>query len=229
MKRILLLEDDRALSQGICMTLQDDGVSLMPCFNLHVARLCLTHQQFDLAILDINLPDGNGLSLLSEIRDKGGPPVILLTANDLESDEVLGLELGAEDYITKPFSLAVLRARVGARLRVNAAAGGESVEIDDFSFDFSALHFLKNGVPVELSKTEQRLLYILVQNRGQTLTRNQLVERIWGEDAASVEDNALSVSIKRLRDKLEEHPQKPQYIKTVYGIGYLWAVKSVEH
>ena len=133
-----------------------------------------------------------------------------------------GLELGADDYITKPFSLAVLRARVNTQLRRTAAPQAERVQLD--GFDFGRMEFSRNGVPVELSKTEQKLLRLLVEHRGQTLTRAALVDRIWTDGAEYVDENALSVTVKRLRDKLEDMPSKPRYIKTVYGLGYTWAV-----
>ena len=135
-----------------------------------------------------------------------------------------GLELGADDYITKPFSLAVLRARVNTQLRRTAAPQAERVQLDGFTFDFGRMEFSRNGVPVELSKTEQKLLRLLVEHRGQTLTRAALVDRIWTDGAEYVDENALSVTVKRLRDKLEDMPSKPRYIKTVYGLGYTWAV-----
>ena len=169
--------------------------------------------------MDIHL----SVTLLEEV--KGRVPVILLTANDLETDIVAGLELGAEDYITKPFSLAVLRARVNAQLRRGKGAGNEVVETGEFVFDFGRMEYRKKGKLVELSKTEQRLLRLLVQNRGTTLSRGDLVDRVWTDGAEYVEENALSVTVKRLRDKLEEVPSKPRYLKTVYGIGYTWAVK----
>ena len=152
-------------------------------------------------------------------------PVILLTANDLETDIVTGLELGAEDYITKPFSLAVLRARVNAQLRRQAGGAGQVVEVGEFIFDFARMEYRKAGRLIELSKTEQKLLRLLVQNRGVTLTRADLVDRVWTDGAAYVDENALSVTVKRLRDKLEDTPSKPKYLKTVYGVGYTWAVK----
>ena len=143
---------------------------------------------------------------------------------DLETDIVAGLELGADDYITKPFSLAVLRARVNTQLRRTAAPQAERVQLDGFTFHFGRMEFSRNGVPVELSKTEQKLLRLLVEHRGQTLTRAALVDRIWTDGAEYVDENALSVTVKRLRDKLEDMPSKPRYIKTVYGLGYTWAV-----
>ena len=141
------------------------------CRDLAQARQALAGGgPFALAILDVNLPDGSGLSLLAELR--GRVPVILLTANDLETDIVTGLELGAEDYITKPFSLAVLRARVNAQLRRQAGGAGQVVEVGEFIFDFARMEYRKAGRLIELSKTEQKLLRLLVQNRGVTLTES---------------------------------------------------------
>ena len=217
-------EDDRALGEGIRLALQAPELRLQLCHTLAEAGALAARQPFDLLILDINLPDGNGLDFLRALRQEHAVPVILLTANDLETDIVAGLELGADDYITKPFSLAVLRARVHAQLRRGTPAQTERVEIDRFSFDFGRMEFQRDGQPVELSKTEQKLLRLLVENRGRTLTRAQLVDRIWTDGAAYVDENALSVTVKRLRDKLEETPSRPRFIKTVYGLGYTWAV-----
>ncbi|MDF2838344.1 MAG: regulatory protein vanR [Evtepia sp.] len=225
MKEILLIEDDKALSSGICLAMNTTEIHVSQCFSLQSARALCTQQAFDLLILDINLPDGSGLDFLSELRKMQNTPVILLTANDMETDIVAGLELGADDYMTKPFSLAILRARVNTQLRKSDLTPGFKTAFDGFVFDFDNMEFLKNGSIVELSKTEQKLLHLLVSNRGLTLSRQTLVDRIWTDGASYVDENALSVTIKRLRDKLEDHPAKPSYIKTVYGIGYTWAVK----
>ena len=222
MKRILIVEDDRALSGGIALALQDGGLTLHQFCDLASAREALASEAFDLLILDINLPDGSGLDLLRELRKGRSLPVILLTANDLETDIVTGLELGADDYITKPFSLAVLRARVNTQLRKQAENSASRFEQDGLCLDFSRLEFMKDGVPLELSKTEQKLLKLLIENRGLTLERGLLIDRIWTDGADFVDENALSVSIKRLRDKLGGGAAN---IKTIYGIGYTWAVK----
>lgn len=224
MKKILIVEDDCALSNGISIALRNDEFLFVQARDLRVAWQEVKSTTFDLIILDINLPDGNGLDFLKELRRSSAVPVIILTANDLETDVVTGLELGADDYIVKPFSLMILRARVGARLRNGTPPSVDTVQINGFYFAFSKMEFAKNGVPVELSKTEQRLLRILLENKGQTLTRAQLVDAIWTDGALYVDENALSVTVKRLRDKLEDSPSSPMYIKTVYGIGYTWAV-----
>ncbi len=224
MKHILLLEDDAALGQGIRFALENDGVQVELCTALSQAQSILPGKDFDLLILDVNLPDGSGLDLLRDVRRRSGVPVILLTANDLETDIVVGLESGADDYITKPFSLAVLRARVNAQLRHGTPVQTTAVELEGFSFDFTWMEFRKNGQLIELSKTEQRLLRILAENRGRVLSRETLLERVWPDGAEYVEENALSVTVKRLRDKLEDTPSKPRFLKTVYGVGYTWAV-----
>ena len=219
MKRIFLLEDDAALNRGITMALTGSDRAVTQAVSFTEAREMLAAAQFDLYILDINLPDGSGLELLRLMRQNGDQtPVILLTANDLELDEVTGLEAGADDYITKPFSLAVLRARVNAQLRRSAPAAPGRVELDGFLFDFARLEFFRNGEPIDLSKTEQRLLRLPMENRGRTLPREQLLEQVW-DGGEYVDENALSVAVRRLRAKLEDAP-----IKTVYGVGYTWEV-----
>lgn len=226
MERIFLLEDDATLSRGIGMALSGPNRVVTLADSMVQARQKLAEMQFDLLILDINLPDGSGLDLLRMRRAQGdATPTILLTANDLEMDEVTGLEAGADDYITKPFSLAILRARVQAQLRRGSVQASSRMEVGPFLFDFERMNFRKNGMAVELSKTEQKLLRVLVENRGHAVPRATLVDRVWTDGAEFVEENALSVTVKRLRTKLEKDPAKPEYLKTVYGIGYIWAVK----
>ena len=225
MQKILLLEDDTTLGSGIRLALQSPSVQIQLCRTLAQAQNALAQNNYDLLILDINLPDGSGLELLEQIRQSSNLPVILLTANDMEMDVVTGLESGADDYITKPFSLAILRARVNAQLRRGTSTKTSCIEIGRFQFDFDRMEFRKDGQIIELSKTELKLLRILVENRGQTLPRATLMDRIWTDGAEYVDENALSVTAKRLRDKLEDTPSSPQYLKTVYGIGYTWAVK----
>ncbi len=225
MRHILLLEDDAALGRGVCLALNSESAAVTHCKNLLEGRRALTTADFDLLILDVNLPDGSGLELLREVRKNSAVPIILLTANDMETDIVAGLESGADDYITKPFSLAVLRARVNAQLRRNVPVPPGLVEAGGFRFDFQRMEFRKNGQRIDLSKTEQKLLRLLVENRGRTLSRGTLLDRIWTDGADYVDENALSVTVKRLRDKLEDVPSKPRYLKTVYGIGYTWVVK----
>nr|WP_325295995.1 response regulator transcription factor [uncultured Oscillibacter sp.] len=226
MKKLLIIEDDRALGDGLCMALKSPEVELTLCRTLSAAVESLEKNTFDLLLLDVNLPDGSGLDLLRQVRQARTAPVILLTANDMETDIVLGLESGADDYVTKPFSLAVLRARVNAQLRRPAVSPDASqrgpLGFGELSFDFDRMEFRRGGSLVELSKTEQKLLRLLVENCGRTMPRSELVDRIWTDGAEYVDENALSVTVKRLRDKLEETPSRPRWLKTVYGIGYTW-------
>lgn len=226
MERVLLVEDDEALAHGIAMALAAEGRVIEMAASVREARAALCEAQ-NLIVLDINLPDGSGLDLLRALRAEGvQTPVILLTANDMEMDEVVGLEAGANDYITKPFSLAVLRARVAVQLRGAKPQGRARVVMGPFEFDFERMVFYRDGISVELSKSEQKLLRILVENRGHTVSRDILVDRVWSDGAAFVDENALSVTVKRLRKKLEADPSHPIYLKTVYGLGYMWAVPS---
>lgn len=221
--QIVIVEDDKDLASGLRKALKDDTRSIVLCEDLRSARDQVFLSNPALIILDINLPDGNGLDLVKEIREKNLPvPIILLSANDADSDVVKGLELGADDYVTKPFSLSVLRARVNTQLRKHDADTlGDIIKIDKYAFDFDRMIFAVSGEEVNLSKIEQRLLKILVINRGITLSRDDLVDRLWTDGAEYVDENALSVAVKRLRDKL----YAKEYIKTVYGLGYMW-VKS---
>jgi Response regulators consisting of a CheY-like receiver domain and a winged-helix DNA-binding domain len=225
MNHILIIEDDTALSNGIVLALRDDNCTFVQAHDIATAKKQMKSDSFDLVILDVNLPDGSGLDLLADIRKTLNLPVIVLTANDMETDIITGFELGADDYITKPFSLMVLRARVGVQLRKRKQQISNTVQIDEFSFSFEKMEFFRGTKHIELSKTEQKLLRILLENRGITISRGDLVDKIWTDEAEYVDENALSVTIKRLRDKLEDIPSSPRYIKTVYGIGYTWAVK----
>lgn len=219
---IMILEDDEDLAEGISMSLNSRDLEFVLCRTIADAKNMLQQKLFHLLIFDINLPDGSGLELCREVRRSSQIPIALLTAKDMEMDIVKGLECGADDYITKPFSLMVLRARVRALLRRNGGEQKAEYRDDVFQFYFDTMKFYKKGSSLELSKTEQRILYLLVFNAGQILTRERLLEWVWPEGTEYVEDNALSVGIRRLRDKLEDVPSKPAYIKTVYGKGYTW-------
>lgn len=229
---ILIVEDDNTLAAGLKRALMSQELKVECCGLISSARARMKDRKYALVILDVNLPDGDGFDFLREIKHIYGTHVILLTANDLEMDIVAGLEAGADDYITKPFSLAVLRARVNTQLRnwnkeLDIESNGKisienreitTVIIDEYVFDFVKMKFYCKDILIELSKTEQKLLWCLVNNKGITLSRSFLIDYIWTDGGAYVDENALSVCVKRLRDKLSAQ----QHIKTVYGIGYVW-------
>lgn len=219
MTNIAIIEDDKGLNNGIALALKQEGFRFYQYGALGEVE---NIQDMDLLILDINLPDGNGFDFLKELRTRSDVPVIILTANDLETDEVMGLNLGADDYMTKPFSLMVLRARIEKLLQKGKREkeGRKLWRFGELELDFENMRFLKAGVSVELSKTEQRLLKLLVENHNITMKRETLLSRVWTDGAEYVDENALSVTVKRLRDKLEDKDTK--YIHTVYGIGYVW-------
>ena len=215
MKHITIIEDDSGLNNGIVLALKQENYTFRQLYRLSDFK---SSEPTDLIILDINLPDGNGFDFLRKLRQTSDTPVIILTANDLETDEVTGLELGADDYITKPFSLMVLRARIN-KVLLNAAHPASDMYSDErYIFDFDKMEFSVNSTPIELSKTEQKLLKLLIQNKGHTLARESLMDRIWTDSAEYVDENALSVTVGRLRKKLNASAS----IQTVYGIGYVW-------
>ncbi|GIP51351.1 response regulator transcription factor [Paenibacillus vini] len=222
MTTLLIVEDDTSLNKGIALTLAQDGIAIEQAYDLAGAERRFAQGGIDLIVLDVNLPDGSGLDFCEQIRRTSQVPVIFLTANDMESDIVLGFELGGDDYITKPFSLMVLRSRVMAVLRRSRSLYEEKLVIGPLELDFGNMEFRKQGCSLSLSKTEQKLLKALVSNRGRILTRMQLMDQIWDREAEFVDENALTVTVKRLRAKIEDDPSSPVYLKTVYGLGYVW-------
>lgn len=222
MKTLLIVEDDRSLNKGIALSLAQTGLQIEQAYTLAMAEQIFNTTKIDLILLDINLPDGSGLDYCEQLRRTSQVPVIFLTANDMEPDIVTGFALGGDDYITKPFSLMVLRARVMAVLKRTAPQADEVLTFGPLSLDFGKLEFYKHKEPLAFSKTELKLLNILVSNPGNVLSREQLIDKIWSQDAEFVDENALTVAVKRLRSKIEDDPASPQYIKTVYGLGYMW-------
>lgn len=219
---IQIVEDDRALSDGIVLAVREPELEFIQDVTVRAAKESFRERLPELIILDVNLPDGSGYDYLKWVRERSYLPVLVLTANDMEMDEVMGLTLGADDYMTKPFSLAVLRARIQALMRRGGGRNAYVYEEDGFSFDFGSLVFTKKGVPLFLSVNEQRLLKLFVENRGRVLTRNVLIDRLWSDGGEYVDENALSVTVNRLRSKLEDKKDGISYIKTVYGQGYMW-------
>lgn len=222
MLSILFVEDDATIAMGVEYSLKQDGFQVNLADRLGEARDLLKRQPFDLVLLDLGLPDGSGYTLCKEIRAAGDTPIIILSARDEEASIVLGLDLGADDYITKPFRLRELASRMKAVLRRRGPveAGDRTLTCGDVTVFTQQAKVHKNGHEVLLTALEYRLLLTLIINQGRVLTRSQILGSIWDVDEDFVDDNTLTVYIKRLREKLEDDPQNPALIKTVRGLGY---------
>lgn len=220
--RIFVLEDDEAIGIGLSYTLESEKYEVTLVKTVAEAKKTVENEEFDLYILDLTLSDGNGYEVCSLIKSKGDLPVIFLTAYDDEINVVTGFELGADDYISKPFRVRELLARVKSVLRRYSKDNADGiVKISELSVNTAEARVLLRGEEVILTAMEYRLLLSFVNNRGTVLTRRKLLEEIWDVDGDFVNDNTLTVYIKRLRDKIENDPNDPQYIKTVRGMGYL--------
>ena len=220
---ILIIEDEQGIRQELSQLLRNSLYEVTAVEQFDNLAETVLELQPDLVLLDLNLPGVSGFDVCADIRRKSEVPIIFVTSRTDAVDELNGMLKGGDDYITKPFSLSVLRARVNTQLRKQASNHKNApFHMDLFHFDFEAMTFYVGDSKVELSKTEQKLLRLLVENRGRTMTRGDLVDRIWTDGAEYVDENALSVTIKRLRDKLGAQ----KYIKTVYGIGYSWVTKD---
>ncbi|WP_413527194.1 response regulator transcription factor [Marinilactibacillus psychrotolerans] len=220
--QILIVEDDTTIATGLEYSLQGEGFSTVLCQNIASGSRAIETTDFDLCLLDITLPDGTGYELCRQIREKGNCPVIFLTALEEEVNVVMGLDMGADDYITKPFRLRELISRIYSVLRryQKPQEDLKRYKIGQIRVNKQEAKVYKNDQEVALTALEYRLLLTFIQNEGQVLSRAQLLEGIWDVAGDFVNDNTLTVYIKRLRDKLEEEPQKPQIIKTIRGLGY---------
>lgn len=220
---ILIIEDDQSVGE-----LERDYLEMSGGFHCTLCTDGTVGLQEALAgdwamvIVDVMLPGLSGFEICRRLREEKDVPVMIISALADDIDKVRGLGLGADDYITKPFSLMVLRTRIHKALEKAGKKDSPIYRRNGFFFDFEKMYCCKNGEELQLSKTEQKLLSTLVRNRNITITRDVLVDRIWTDGGEFVDENALSVVIKRLRDKLEQDSSKPQYIQTVYGKGYVW-------
>ncbi|MBE1553959.1 response regulator transcription factor [Sporosarcina limicola] len=222
MNTILILEDDENLSRGIAFTFEKDGYHAVSASNIKEGKQLLERHSPQLIILDLGLPDGNGMDLCKEIRTYSKIPIIMLTACDLETDEVSGLLAGADDYITKPFSLSVLRARVEALLRRTETENRYIICSGKYKLDTDLCKFFCENEEIHISVTEYKLLSFLMTNAGRVLSKEQILSSLWDNEGNFVDENTLPVNISRLRAKMESDPKSPQAIKTIHGIGYIW-------
>lgn len=219
MKRIFLVEDDAGISRNLALLLRSEGFAVTHVGTQKEAALLLAEQKFDLALVDLSLPDGNGFAVCTEIRQVQDIPVIFLTASGDEASVVTGLNMGAEDYIIKPFRPRELIARIGAALRKSGRSSAV-FEAGGLCVDTASGIVKKNGKEVFLSALEYRLLLVFAANPKSIITRERLLDELWDASGEFVSNNTLTVYIKRLREKIEDDPASPQIILTVRGMGY---------
>ncbi len=224
--RILLVEDDDSLHRGIQFTLRQEGFEAVGARSLTEARSVLHGNEFHLLLLDVQLPDGNGFDFCEEIRRDRDIPIIFLTASDQEFDIVRGLDLGGDDYITKPFRLREFLSRIQAVLRRRGPVGRREdiVVSGSLTLHVDEMRLDKLGQDIPLSLTEFRLMLLFMTHPRAVLSRDQIIRHVWPDGAEALDDNTLAVNIRRLREKIEEDPQNPQCIVTVRGAGYRWNV-----
>ena len=223
---ILLLEDDESLIDGLRYSLKKNGFTLEVARTAAQAYLCLQNHSYDLLLLDITLPDGNGLDVCDWVRKRGNQvPIIFLTAMDEEVNIIQGLDHGGDDYITKPFKLGELCSRIRALLRrsgIQQFGEVQRLSSGPVSVDLIASRAFLRERPLELTGAEYRLLCLFLKNAGNIIPRNTILEVLWDGSGNYVDDNTLSVYIRRLREKIEENPSKPEHLLTVRGFGYQW-------
>ncbi|MFR8103770.1 MAG: response regulator transcription factor [Clostridia bacterium] len=222
METILLVEDNDSIIKGLEYTLKQEGFEVVIAKSFKEAMERIKEKTYTLILLDISLPDGDGFEICKRVKERQDTPVIFLTARDEESNVVLGLDMGADDYVTKPFRVRELISRIHTVLRRYHKESEKQniIQIQDVTVDVNKMAVYKAGEEVILTALEYRILLMLFHHMGQTITREQILEKIWDLAGNFVNDNTLTVYIKRIREKLEDDPTNPQIIKTVRGIGY---------
>lgn len=221
MSKILMIEDDETIRLGLKYYLMQENFEVLENSKCKGTVELARENDIDLVLLDLNLPDGNGFDVFKEIKKVKDIPIIFLTANDLEVSVVMGLDMGADDYITKPFKARELVSRIKNVLRRTAKNNsGSVIQIRDVIVDMKQAKVFKNGVDVMLTALEYKILLILTLNSGTVFTREKILADIWDVNEAYVNDNTLTVYIKRIREKIEDDPNEPKIIITVRGLGY---------
>ena len=219
MKHIFLVEDEKDIARNLSLLLRSEGYKVTCASTKSEALLSFSENEFDLALIDISLPDGNGFAVCTQIKEVQDIPVIFLTASNDEASVVTGLNMGADDYVTKPFRPRELIARIGSALRKRNKSEGDFI-IQGLHVDTASGLVKKNGNEVFLSALEYRLLLVFVNNPKSIITRIRLLDELWDAAGEFVNDNTLTVYVKRLREKIEDDPADPQIILTVRGTGY---------
>lgn len=219
---ILLLEDEESVSRGVSFTLERAGYQVYACGCIREAEQVLETHQPQMMICDLTLPDGNGLDFIKKVRETQSDIYILcLTALDSETDYVMGYGAGADDYVAKPFSLSVLTLKVQAYFERNKKAASSQISLGKIRVSMNEMRAWRANEELYFTKTEWKLLMLFLQNPNQILSKNQILEFLFDAEGDFVEENTIAVMIRRLREKMEEDPAKPQYIKNVRGMGYI--------
>ena len=218
--KLLLVEDDRTIAEGLLYSLQAEGYEVVSAGSVKEEERRLAGEDYALVLLDLGLPDGDGFQVFDSVKKKGDIPVIFLTARDEEVSVVRGLDMGADDYIAKPFRIRELLSRIKSVLRRSGGEMGNEIRLGDIAINTAAAIVKKGDREVPLTALEYRLLLCFANNEGRVLSRSQLLESVWDVSGDFVNDNTLTVYMKRLREKLETDPQNPTVIKTVRGLGY---------
>ncbi|NLD48878.1 MAG: response regulator transcription factor [Clostridiaceae bacterium] len=226
MRKILLVEDDLSLIEGLKFSLSRHEFEVCVTRTVKEAQSSLRERQYDLVLLDLMLPDGSGFDICKEIRKTSGIPVIFLTASDEEVNIVMGLDIGGDDYITKPFKLNELISRINAALRRSGLDTHQAVELASNGITVKLLEgrVLKNGADIELTSVEYRLLCLFMQNPRVILSKDQIIQKLWDCNESFVDDNTLAVYISRLREKIEHNPKQPVFLTTIRRMGYKWNI-----
>ncbi len=222
MINILIVEDDKLLNKGVGYALMKNNYNIISSFNYDDGYTSFLNNRIDLILLDINLPHKSGLKLCEEIRKTSDLPIIFITANDTEQDMIQGFQTGCDDYITKPFSIEILKQRVIAVLKRTSIKEKNIFKYKDITVDYNRMILMKGEEIIKLTTTEYKLLELLTKNKQQVVSRQIILEKLWDANGNFVDENALSVNIRRLRQKIEDDPKNPKYIITVFGTGYTW-------
>lgn len=225
MGKVLILEDEQSVNRGISFSLEKAGHQTCSCYTVQEAKIQLFSFQPDLVICDISLPDGNGLDFIVWLRQRLNAYTICLTAMNQETDQVLGYESGADDYVTKPFSLSVLLLKIEAFFRRSTKGAKEDILYSgNFRIDLREMRLRAEDAEISLSKNEWRLLGLFLNHPRQVLSKRQILEQAFDLEGGFADENTLAVNVRRLREKIEENPAKPVYIKNIRGLGYVWDV-----
>ncbi len=226
MRKILLVEDDLSLIEGLTFSLSKHDFDVTVARTVKEARACFNPSEYELILLDLMLPDGSGFEICKTVRQISNVPIIFLTASDEEVNIVMGLDIGGDDYITKPFKLNELISRINAALRRSDSLKQQTTVLHSNGITVKCLEgrVIKNGTEIELTAVEYRLLSLLMQHPRVILSKEQIIQKLWDCRESFVDDNTLAVYVSRLREKIEDYPKRPSFLVTIRGMGYKWNI-----